>query len=103
MIRLILPVHQRRGLRQFLRRHILAGQILVEGAAQHHIEHLKAPADSQKRFVKLQRTLNEIRILLIPLRANFLAALQHRLSVQGGIHIMSARNQQPVHFPDQLL
>ena len=80
----------------------LAGQILPQGTAHHHIEELQAPADAQHRLFGSQCGTQQTDLQFVP-DSNALAAYRQTLGmVPGGINILTAGEDQAVtelHHP----
>ena len=75
---------------------MLRGQVLVEGAAQSHIQELEAPADAQDGLVLLQSPVQEFPLQGIPGGAQLATGGLQGLSVQLRSDILPASEEKAV-------
>ena len=74
----------------------LRGQVLVQGAAVHHVDHLDAPADAQHGLARGPGQGVKGGLHIIPAAAELPALVRGLLSVQAGVQVLSPGEQEPV-------
>jgi hypothetical protein len=74
----------------------LARNVLNEGPAERHVQHLKATADRQHGQVGSQRAAHEIDLEGVAARLRHVIRRVRRLAVERRVHVVAAGQEQPV-------
>jgi hypothetical protein len=71
-------------------------QMLVQGAAAHHVEQLDAPADGQKGHCTCQRRVQQGQLPAVPLIVGGAGLRVRAGPVPGRVHVTAAGHDQPI-------
>ncbi len=73
-----------------------AGQVLVQGAAQRHVDHLQSATDAQQRQPAGQRATAQVQFGSVAVQADGPALWFSRRSVQGWVEVAATRQHHAV-------
>lgn len=72
------------------------GQVLVQGAAERHVEHLRAATDAQHRQAPIQRTTQQRELPGVAGGPRLIGGRMRLLAIRGRVQVVAAGNDQRV-------